>query len=176
MTQSGHAAIFVALNSSPRARHATRYLVAGSQLVRLAKTLAQAQQEHEAGDAKKYHAGTGPFKMPVGQGDARYQKIGRQKRTEKCDVVEGSAKHPAAGAAKPDGPDDVVNGDTEAHGGQLILIPPWPVAVPEIFTPTPSCRTSARRDRGSPKRNRACGTSPPAACIGLDHRGWRHEW
>jgi hypothetical protein len=46
----------------------------------------------------------------------------------------------------------------------------------EPFTPTPSCRTSARRDRGSPKRNRACGTSPPAACIGLDHRGWRHEW
>ena len=66
--------------------------------------------------------------------------------------------------------------DTDLHGGQFILIPPWPVAVPEIFTPTPSCRTSARRDRGSPKRNRACGTSPPGACIGLDHRGWRHEW
>src|ERR1700726_2828940 len=66
--------------------------------------------------------------------------------------------------------------DTDLHGGQFILVPPWPVAVPESFTPTPSCRTSARRDRGSPKRNRACGTSPPAACIGLDHRGWRHEW
>jgi YD repeat-containing protein len=46
----------------------------------------------------------------------------------------------------------------------------------DFFTPTASCRTSARRARGSPKRNRACGTSPPAACIGLDHRGWRHEW
>src|SRR3979409_52949 len=44
--------------------------------------------------------------------------------------------------------------ETDLHGGQSIHTPPWPVAVPEIFTPTPSCRTSARRDRGSPKHNR----------------------
>jgi hypothetical protein len=44
-----------------------------------------------------------------------------------------------------------------------------------VITPTPSQRTSARRDRESPMRNRACGTSPPAACICLDHRGWRRE-